>query len=91
MAFSSFLSMMLLGIGVALLLTGGLTLYFGEGRTRIAGVLQLVIGVVAIIVMIFLYALPNWPYFVKAFIALLGGVVGALIGAGIFLLSIIKT
>jgi len=81
---------MLLGIGVALLLTGGLTVYFGEGRTRIAGVLQLVIGVVAIIVMIFLYALPSWSYFVQAFIALLGGVVGALIGAGIFLVSIIK-
>ncbi|RLF67652.1 MAG: hypothetical protein DRN26_01795 [Thermoplasmata archaeon] len=72
------------------MLTGGLTVYFGEGRTRIAGVLQLVIGVVAIIVMIFLYALPSWSYFVQAFIALLGGVVGALIGAGIFLVSIIK-
>jgi len=90
MAFSSFLSMMLLGIGAALLITGGLTVYFGEGKTRIAGVLQLVIGVVALIVMIFLYILPYKSMFVQAFIALLGGVVGALIGAGIFLVSIIK-
>ncbi len=90
MAFSSFLSMLLLGLGVALLFTGGMTVYFGEGKTRIAGIIQLVIAIVALFVMIYLYVMPYRTEFVQSFIALLGGVVGALIGAGIFLITIIK-
>jgi len=82
--------MLLLGLGVALLFTGGMTVYFGEGKTRIAGIVQLVIAIVALVVMFAAYVLPYKAEFVQSFIAVLGGVVGALIGAGVFLVTIIK-
>jgi len=88
--FNSFLSMLTLGLAVTLFFTGGMTTYFGEGKTKLAGVAQIIIGIAAILVSFLIY-LAHYPgKYGQAFISLLGGVVGALIGVGIFLVTIIK-
>ena len=101
---SQFLSMMTLVFAIASIIAGIFTAYFGSGKSRAVGGILIVIGLLVFV--IFLYgaglldsfigkpAAGNFLSFegtiVQGVVAIIGGVVGAAIALGIFLLAIMK-
>jgi len=96
-----FLSMLLLVFAVASVIAGIFTAYFGSGKSRIVGVVLILIGL--IVGVLFLWgagllgfmgsppALMNFYGTVQAgVVSVIGAIVGALIALGIFLLAIMK-
>ena len=97
-----FLSMLLLVFAVASVIAGIFTAYFGSGKSRIVGVILILIGL--IVGVLFLWgaglldslfgAPPAMMNFVgsitNGIVAVIGAIVGALIALGIFLLAIMK-
>ncbi|MEF8879334.1 MAG: hypothetical protein V5A64_02945 [Candidatus Thermoplasmatota archaeon] len=98
---SQFLSMLTLVFSVASIIAGIFTAYFGSGRSRAVGGGLIVIGLLVFV--IFLYGanllgfmgapegmLNFQGVIVKGIIAIVGGIIGALIALGLFLLAIMK-
>jgi hypothetical protein len=97
-----FLSMLLLVFAVASVIAGIFTAYFGSGKSRIVGVILIIIGL--IVGLLFLWgaglltsmigAPPQIMHFVgtvtNGIVAVIGAIIGALIALGIFLLAIMK-
>ena len=98
-----FLTILLLTFGLFMVLAGAFTAYFGSGKSRIIGVVLLVVGLVVAIFWIYatMYGGPNlfnisprlqlsnviW----SAFLNIIAAVIGALIAVGVFLLAIMKS
>lgn len=95
-----FLSMLLLVFAVASIIAGIFTAYFGSGKSRIVGVILILIGLIVGIIFLWGAGLltsiigPPPMSFVgsvtNGVVAVIGAVVGALIALGIFLLAIMK-
>jgi ABC-type transport system involved in cytochrome c biogenesis permease subunit len=98
MELMEFLTVVLMVFALVMVLAGIFTAYFGSGKSRMIGVILLVVGLVVGI----LWAVLTWdPYFnvidVKllevvwnAFQYILAALIGILIAVGIFLLAIMK-
>ena len=100
---AQFLSMLTLVFAIASVIAGIFTAYFGSGKSRVVGGILIVIGFLVFI--IFLYGAGLLTGFlgapegvlnfqgtiiIQGIIAIIGGIVGALIALGIFLLAIMK-
>ena len=99
---SQFLSMLTLVFAIASIIAGIFTAYFGSGKSRGIGGILIIIGLLVFVV--FLYGaslldgimgtpegLLNFQNtIVQGVIAIIGGVIGAAIALGIFLLAIMK-
>ena len=100
---SQFLSMLTLMFAIASILAGIFTVYFGSGKSRIAGGLLIGIGLLVFFIFLwgtglltsFMGAPPEIMNFVgviaNGIVAVIGAVIGALIALGIFLLAVMKT
>ncbi len=99
-----FLTVLLLTFGLFMVLAGAFTAYFGSGKSRIIGVVLLVVGLVVGIFWIYatMYGGPNLfnldlkvfhlsDVVWTAFINIIAAVIGALIAVGVFLLAIMKS
>jgi hypothetical protein len=93
-----FLTVLILVFALFMLLAGIFTAYFGSGKSRMIGVVLLVIGLVVGIIWVVLgmdsVAVINvdlssviW----NAFLYILSGLLGALAAIGVFLLAIMKS
>lgn len=93
-----FLTVVILVFALFMLLAGVFTAYFGSGKSRMIGVVLLVIGLIVGLawVMMGLDSVDLIDVNVgkvvwDAFLYILAGVVGALAAIGIFLLAIMKS
>jgi hypothetical protein len=92
-----FLTVLLLTFGLFMLLAGAFTAYFGSGKSRMIGVVLLVVGLVVAVLWIYLSGFSDmigvnlsvviWD----AFLNIIAAVIGALIAIGVFLLAIMKS
>jgi uncharacterized membrane-anchored protein len=96
-----FLTVLLLTFGLFMILAGAFTAYFGSGKSRMIGVVLLVVGLVVGLLWIWMTMYGGSQY-VKlteslssviwtAFINIIAAVIGALIAIGVFLLAIMKS
>ncbi len=93
-----FLTVLILVFALFMLLAGIFTAYFGSGKSRMIGVVLLVIGLVVGIIWVVLgmdsidvinvdLSSVIW----NAFLYILSGLLGALAAIGVFLLAIMKS
>ncbi len=96
-----FLTIVILAFAVVMVLAGLFTTGFGYGRSRVAGVIMLILGIVVGGVWVLLSGNGNivepvfdvdvWNVFWNGFVNLVGILIGALIAVGIFLVAILKS
>lgn len=94
-----FLTVILLAFAIVMVLAGIFTAYFGNGKSRIAGVLMLVVGLLVGGIWIFLCSGDNpiikdvniWNVFWNALVQLIGILIGALVAVAIFLVAVLKS
>jgi len=94
------LSMLMLVFGLASIVAGIFTAYFGSGKSRAVGAILIIIGLIVFI--LFLWGAGVLGFMgtapmafasgvvTKGIAAVFGAVIGALIALGIFLLAIMK-
>jgi hypothetical protein len=97
MSTMEFLTVLLLTFGLFMILAGAFTAYFGSGKSRMIGVVLLVVGLVVAVLWIYLGGFSDtinvdlsgviWT----AFLNIIAAVIGALIAIGVFLLAIMKS
>ena len=97
MSTMEFLTVLLLTFGLFMILAGAFTAYFGSGKSRMIGVVLLVVGLVVAVFWIYLGGFSDmivvdlggviWT----AFLNIIAAVIGALIAIGVFLLAIMKS
>jgi len=97
MSTMEFLTVLLLTFGLFMILAGAFTAYFGSGKSRMIGVVLLVVGLVVAVLWIYLSGFSDmvgvnlsvviWD----AFLNIIAAVIGALIAIGVFLLAIMKS
>ncbi len=97
MSTMEFLTVLLLTFGLFMILAGAFTAYFGSGKSRMIGVVLLVVGLVVALLWIYLGGFSDainvdlgtviWT----AFLNIIAAVIGALIAIGVFLLAIMKS
>jgi hypothetical protein len=98
MELMEFLTVLILVFALFMLLAGIFTAYFGSGKSRMIGVVLLVIGLVVGILWVVMgldsvaiievdLSTVIWD----AFVNIIAAVVGALIAIGVFLLAIMKS
>ena len=90
----------MLVFAVASVIAGIFTAYFGSGKSRVVGVILIIIGLIVGILFLWgagvvpLGTAPQAMHFVgtvtNGVVAVIGAIVGALIALGIFLLAIMK-
>lgn len=98
MELMEFLTVLILVFALFMLLAGIFTAYFGSGKSRMIGVVLLVIGLVVGILWVVMgldsvavidvnLSAVIWD----AFLFIISGVIGALAAIGVFLLAIMKS
>ena len=98
-----FLTVLVLTFALIMLLAGVFTAYFGSGKSRMIGIVLLVVGLVVGIIWIY-GAMYNGGGFIdlpggvdlssviwNAFVYIIAAVIGALVAVGVFLLAIMKS
>ena len=93
-----FLTVLILVFALFMLLAGIFTAYFGSGKSRMIGVVLLVIGLVVGIIWVVLgmdsiavIDVDLSDVIGSAFLYILSGLLGALAAIGVFLLAIMKS
>jgi len=93
-----FLTVLILVFGLFMLLAGIFTAYFGSGKSRMIGVVLLVIGLVVGILWVVMgldsvavIDVDLGEVVWDAFLFILAGVLGALAAIGVFLVAIMKS
>lgn len=91
-----FITVLLMVFALVMVLAGIFTAYFGSGKSRMIGILLLVIGLVVGIIWTFLSGLSDaidielgsviW----SAFLYIIAGLIGVLLAVAVFLLAIMK-
>jgi hypothetical protein len=98
MEFLEFLTVIILVFALFMLLAGVFTAYFGSGKSRMIGVILVVIGLVVGVLWVVMgldsveiidvnLSKVIWD----AFLYILAGVIGAIAAIGVFLLAIMKS
>jgi hypothetical protein len=100
----NFVSMLMLVFAIMTIGLGGFVVYFGSGKSRMAGSILIVVGV--IIGILFMWCAGSLPfldlplldfkgccqeYIVESVLAVIGALIGAGISIGLFLLVIMKS
>ena len=98
-----FLTVLVLTFAFIMLLAGVFTAYFGSGKSRMIGIVLLVVGLVVGVIWIY-GAMYNGGGFIdlpdgvdlssviwNAFVYIIAAVIGALVAVGVFLLAIMKS
>jgi hypothetical protein len=93
--------MLMLVFAIASVIAGLFTTYFGSGKSRSVGAILIIVGILVSILFLWgaqvlnIGAVPDIMNFTGVVLngvaAVVGGVIGALIALGIFLLTIMKT
>ena len=83
-------------LSLTFIVLGALTAYFGSGKSRVAGVVLLVVGIIIPLILYFVYWIHETGHFTNEILlpGLLyigGGLIGVAIGFLIFLGLIMKT
>jgi len=90
-----FLTVLILVFALFMLLAGIFTAYFGSGKSRMIGVVLLVVGLVVGIVWVLLgygtIEVDLSEVIWNAFLYIVAGVLGALAAIGVFLVAIMKS
>ena len=92
-----FLTVLVLVFSLFMLLAGIFTAYFGSGKSRMIGVVLLVIGIVVGAIWVVLGGLMTTipvdmsDIVFGAFLYIIAAVIGALVAIGVFLLAIMKS
>ncbi len=95
----SFLTLVVFAFALLMLVTGIFAAYFGSGRSRKAGVVMAVVGLVLGLIWAYLVGgsgispfdeVYAWDVVYNAIIDLIGILIGALIAVGIFLVVVLK-
>jgi hypothetical protein len=97
MELMDFLTVLLLTFSLIMLLAGVFTAYFGSGKSRMIGVVLLVVGLIVGLIWVYLGYVDEvievdlsqviWD----AFVNILAALIGALVAVGVFLLAIMKS
>ncbi len=100
---AQFLSMLVLVFGIASIIAGIFTAYFGSGRSRIVGGILIIIGLIVFFIFMWgagwLEGIIGMPQsgplhfkdtILQGVVAIIGAIIGAAIALGIFLLAIMK-
>ena len=92
---------MILAFAFVLVLAGLFTAYFGNGKSRTAGIIMLLTGVVIGVLWVFLChgfgsdpiieGVSIWNVFVDAIINILAAFIGAVVAVAIFLVAVLKS
>ncbi|MEM2839674.1 MAG: hypothetical protein QXE18_06260 [Thermoplasmata archaeon] len=91
-----FLSIVLMVFALMMVLAGIFTAYFGSGKSRLIGIILLVVGLVIGIVWAALAGMTDMidvqlgSVIWDAFLNILAGLIGVLAAVGVFLLAIMK-
>lgn len=96
-----FLTIIVLAFAVVMVLAGLFTTGFGYGKSRVAGVIMLIMGIAVGIIWALLagngdlvepiFDVDVWDVFWNGFVNLVGVLIGALVAVGIFLVAILKS
>ncbi len=97
----SFLTIILVIFSIVMMVAGGFSAYFGNGKSKAAGAGLLVVGLVIFVAWIYLVLFSNiapfymgadafWDMIYNVLISLVGVLVGALAAVGIFLVIVLK-
>lgn len=88
----AFESMFLLAFAVVALFTGLFTAYFGVKKSRVVGIVLILIGIGVLIAFYYFIWLGEWQRLIKVTgSAVLGALIGFLAAVGLFLLAIMKS
>ena len=91
-------SMLILFFAIGTILAGAFTIYFGSGKSRAIGSIIFLVGII-VAVIFYNYgadtpmwgeALYGWETVKNGIAAIIGGIIGVLVGLGLFLAGIIK-
>lgn len=97
MSIMEFLTVLLLTFGLFMILAGAFTAYFGSGKSRMIGVVLLVVGLIVALLWIYIGGFSAMidvelgEVIWTAFLNIIAAVIGALIAIGVFLLAIMKS
>ncbi len=96
-----FLTVVILAFSIVMVMAGLFTAYFGTGKSRTAGIIMLVVGIVVGVLWVFLChgfgsdpIIDNvdvWEVFWSAFVDMIGVLIGAIIAVAIFLVAVLKS
>ena len=96
-----FVTVMILAFAFVLVLAGLFTAYFGNGKSRTAGIIMLVAGVAIGVLWVFLChgfgsdpiieGVSIWNVFVDAIINILAAFIGTVVAVAIFLVAVLKS
>ncbi len=92
-----FVSMLLLVFAIGTIIAGAFTVYFGSGKSRAIGSILFILGIIVALIFynysggeLWGNAAWSWDTVKSGVLALVGGIVGALIAVGVFLAGIMK-
>ena len=96
----SFLTILVFAFALVVLVAGVFTAYFGSGKSRVIGVVLLIVGLVVGIVWAYLVgwssiepfcSVPAWDVEYDAVVSIVAALIGALVAVGIFLVAVMKS
>ena len=96
----SFISVAIIFFGIAMIALGIFSAYFGKGKNRNFGLAMAVIGLIALAIWIYLCVFSNihpyctidvWNAIVFTIIPLVALLIGVLIAAAVFLVTVLKS
>lgn len=96
----SFLTIVVFVFALVLLVAGIFSAYFGSGKSRVAGVIMLLAGLIAGFVWAYLVGYSDialfadvvaWDVMYNTIISMIGVLIGALVAIGIFLVVVLKS
>lgn len=97
----NFITVIVLAFAIVMVMAGLFTAYFGSGKSRLSGIIMLIVGVAVGVVWVFLCngfgsdpIIENvavLDVFLDALIDLIGVLIGAIVAVIIFLVAILKS
>lgn len=96
----SFLTLVVFAFALVMLVAGIFSAYFGSGKSKAAGGVMAIIGLIVGIVWAYLVGFSDiaifadvdtWDTVYNAIISLIGILIGALVAVGIFLVVVLKS
>ena len=96
-----FATVVILSFAVVMVMAGLFTAYFGTGKSRTAGIIMLVVGIVVGVLWVFLChgfgsepiieGVDVWEVCWSALVDLAGALIGAIVAVSIFLVAVLKS
>jgi MFS family permease len=93
----NFMTVLLLTFSIFMILAGAFTSYFGTGKSRVVGVILLVVGIIVAVAWLAVasvnkYTDPGLADVIwGAFLSIVAAIIGAVVAVFVFLFAIMKT